>query len=107
MEDFSQREGRVSVVLEVLRQRQYVGHRLMQERLVVEAARRVRPATTEQTIARGIADGYLAISAIEDQPPRGEPVDVWRPNMCRIVAAQLGTQIIYGNEENVQTLICI
>ena len=52
--------------------------------------------------ARRIAHRLLAIGALEEQPARGEPVDVRRLDVLRAVAAEFGPQVVRDDEEDVE-----
>lgn len=102
MEYLSERYCRVSVILEMLRQRNDVRHIWPHKVLVVEHAGRVGPGPVQQAAARGIANGNLAIGSLKQHPTRCKSVDVRRLHIRSSVATKLWAKIIDGDEERIK-----
>jgi len=46
-------------------------------------------------------DGLLAIRSLEEQSPPGQAVDIRRDNVLDSIAAQLRSQVVYGDKQDV------
>ena len=76
VEDLSDGHGHVTVVLEMLRQRDHVRVLLAEMRVVMQHPGRVRPQAGEQTGTGGTAERLLAVGAGKDHAPCRQPVNV-------------------------------
>jgi len=94
--------GEIAVVLEELRQRDYVREDLADRSGVVVNAGGVGAKTAQERRAAGIAERILAVGAVEADAARGEAVNVWRFDERMVVAAEGGVEVVNGDEENVQ-----
>ena len=98
MIDFSPELGVVALLLEVLRQRDHLRHGLAKVGLQIVYLCCIGPQAGHQAGARGRADRLLAVGPIKDHPRPGQSVDVGRQDVVFAVAAQFGSQVVYGNE---------
>lgn len=102
VKDLAERQARVAVVLEMLRQRDDVGQRRPQELVVRINADGRRPQAAQHAVARRIANRHLAIGPLEPHGRSRQRVDPRGVHVVRAVAFQLGPQIVDGDEENVE-----
>ena len=94
MVNLVQRGAVIAVGLEMLRKRDGVRQRGAEMRCEVPHPRGIGPAAGHQRTARGTAYRLLAIRAVEDDPARGEPVNVRAADVPLTVTAEFRPQII-------------
>lgn len=102
MEDFPVRDRMIALSLEVFVQRDDARRVLLRIGQMRDEPFWRGPDARHQARARRTARGHHAISAIEEQSLRGEPIDVRRLDAFDAVAAQLGAQIVHGDEQDVR-----
>ena len=100
MEELAGAACGVAVILEPERQGGDVGPQLTEVGAVDVEAEGAGAQSREHARARGVADGLLAVCAGEGGAARGEGVEM-RGEGGRSVAAELGPQVVGGNEEDV------
>ncbi len=103
MKDLADAAGFVAVVLKQLRQGHDIWHMCTNERFQVENLDRLRPPARQERCTRRIAERELAICTIKLQTLRGKRVDVRRLDLRMAVAAELGPQVVDGDEENIES----
>ena len=101
VEDLAHSLRVITVVFEVFGQRNGTGHPLAEVDTVAPDAARVRPQARQETGPRRPANRLLAIGPQKHHPPRRQRIDVGTCDVIRAVTAQLGPQIVDGNEQNV------
>jgi hypothetical protein len=101
MVDLTDGYGLVAVIFEVLGQRCDSWHGLANGRIVAVYSAGVGSDAAKKAGPGRSADGLLAIRSLEEQPPPGQAVDIWRDNVFDSIAAQLRAQVVYGDEEDV------
>ena len=91
----------IAVVLEVLRQRDSVGDPLAKMRPIAPDTGRVRSQSRQQAGTRRPANGLLTVGPQKDGSALRQPIDVWTLDVIPAVTAQLGPQVVDGNEKDV------
>ena len=81
-----------------------VGAELAEVDVVALDADGGRAQSRHEAGARGIAEGLLAVGTVEAEARGGEGVDVGAVDVVGAVAAELGAEVVDGDEENVGTL---
>ena len=104
MEDLAGLRGEVAMMLEPLREGEPFGMVLAEVVAVPEHARCLRVAPGEHGDARGIAQGELAISLVEEEPARGQLVEVRRAGEGIPLAAERGLHVVRDDEKDVRLL---
>src|SRR5262249_10875884 len=92
----------VAVGFEVLRNRNEIGVDIAKIRPVVEDAGRIRMLAVPEARARRIAERELAVRPIELHAPLRQPVKVRRVDDLIAVTAELRTQVIEGDHEDIE-----
>ncbi len=90
----------VAVLLEMLRQGR-VAFRRHEPGLVVEHAGGRGHEAAEDRTARGIAQGKVAVSAVEANAARREPIQVRGLRHWIVIATDAAVEVIYDHEEHV------
>ena len=96
--DFSDGSRLVAVLLEVLRQREDIGHHGPQGGLQIVNCRRIWTAAAENTRPRRRAYGLLAVGSLEEDALCGQLIDVRRLDEILTIATELRAEVIYGDE---------
>ena len=100
VKEFAETNANVAGLLKGLRQSHDARQRFTKMRLEIPNAQRIGPAAGEDGSARGIADRLLAIGALEDDATPREGIEVRRLHLGMAVAAEVGPEIVGGDEEN-------
>ena len=101
VKEFAETNANVAGLLKGLRQSHDARQRFTKMRLEIPNAQRIGPAAGEDGSARGIADRLLAIGALEDDATPREGIEVRRLHLGMAVAAEVGPEIVGGDQEHV------
>ena len=101
VKNLAERKADVAVLLEGLRQRHHIRVQVAEMRGEIKHTQGRRAQAGEQRRPRGIAQGLLAVGAVEAQSLGGQPVDVRRLDQRMTIAAQFRPQIVHRQEENI------
>ena len=94
----------VAVLLEELRQRDDLGHRVAVEGVDVFNFQRARAKSGQGRGARRPADGVLHVGAVEAHAGGGQPVDVRALDVLYPVGAQFRAEIVHGDKQHVRAI---
>ena len=99
--DLIDRRTVVTVGLEMLRQRNAVWLSGAEVSHQVPNLGRIRSQACHDRRARGTANRLLAVSSIEHNAASCNAIDVWALDDRIAVTAKFGSQVVYGNKQNV------
>jgi hypothetical protein len=99
--DLADAGGEVAMVSEMLRKEYYVSKVSARRGVVIEDAGDVRAAAAEQRRARWIAQGILAIGAVEANTARGQAIDVGCVHDGVAITTDAIVEIVGGDEQDI------
>jgi len=99
--DFAGSGREIAVLLKESRKENGIRQRLASKYILLDNAGAVGTIAAEERGATGIAEGVLAVRAVEANAASGETVNVWRVNQRLAVAIQIGIQVIDDDPEDV------
>ena len=102
VKDLAGAGGDVAVGLEMLRHADEAGIGVAEIGAIVEDAGRIGVLAGQQAGARRVAERELAIGPLEADAAFGEGVEIRRVDDLVAVAAELGPQIVEGDQEDVE-----
>jgi hypothetical protein len=92
----------IAVLFEMLAERDDIREGGPKMRFQIPNLRRVGSGAGHETGARGRAHGLLAVGAVERHAGFGDPIDIRALDIAVSISAELGTQIVDGNKEDVR-----
>ena len=102
MINFPDARGEVAVVDEVLRERSDVRLLVAEMPGIGEHARLLRIQPRHERRPARVANRILTVRLIKPQPALGQPVDIRRVDQRMPIAAEIGIEVIHGNEQDVR-----
>jgi hypothetical protein len=100
--DLADARREVSMVSEMLRKENDISKISPRGRVVIEDGGDVRSAAAEQRSARRIAEGILAIRAVEANTARCQAIDVGRVYDGVAITADAIVEVVGGDEQDIQ-----
>ena len=104
VEDLAERFRAISLPHGPLRQRHSLGRRAPEVRAEIVDARRSRPQSRQERVARRRADRLIRVGAFEHHTVPGQPIDMRRLRDRVAIRAERRFQIVDENQQNVGPL---
>ena len=104
MKHFADAGRVVSVLLELLGQRDRVGHGPAKMETQTVNAERRGASTGQQVISRGCTHGLIAVCPVEPNSPRCQTVEVGRMNPLVTVSAERRLEVVDQDQQDIGAL---